>query len=224
MSYNYLIELLNGFIVWVANKESFLFQDIHFAELKVLGSYLLLTFIVLLLHKYSFKKFIFASISFCLLLIIFIFNKHETAENSLVIFHKNRTSLIGYKQAQNLILLHHDSVLFNKNNYPLKGYGIANRIKSYSYKNMPRVFRFRNKLILIIDSLGVFPQYSKIDVLVLTQSPKVHLKRVLDSLQPSLVIADGSNYSSYVSLWEKTCKQKKLPFYHTGTKGALIIE
>ena len=62
------------------------------------------------------------------------------------------------------------------------------------------------------------------DVLLLTNNPKVNLERLLDSLQPKFIIADGSNYKSNVNRWRNTCQQKKLPFHHTGTKGAFTIK
>ena len=46
------------------------------------------------------------------------------------------------------------------------------------------------------------------------------LRRVIDSLSPSVIIADGNNYHSYVRRWQATENKRKLPFHHTGANGA----
>ena len=47
---------------------------------------------------------------------------------------------------------------------------------------------------------------------------------MIKTIQPSLIIADGSNYKSYVNRWEKTSSKKQVPFHYTGQKGAFILE
>ncbi|MEL6976863.1 MAG: hypothetical protein AAGL29_15975, partial [Bacteroidota bacterium] len=54
----------------------------------------------------------------------------------------------------------------------------------------------------------------------LTESPKLHLGRWLEAYQPKFVIADGSNYPSYVLRWKKTCEAKGIPFHDTSRDGA----
>jgi len=77
---------------------------------------------------------------------------------------------------------------------------------------------------LILDSLGSYPKRKNIHTLLLTNSPKVNLNRLIDSLNPKRIVADGSNYFTYVKRWEKTCQLKKLPFHHTAKQGAFPIE
>ena len=44
------------------------------------------------------------------------------------------------------------------------------------------------------------------DILVLIKSPKINLNRLIMKIQPSVIIADGSNYQTYKSLWKKSAK------------------
>ncbi|RLD23423.1 MAG: hypothetical protein DRI70_09420 [Bacteroidetes bacterium] len=74
-----------------------------------------------------------------------------------------------------------------------------------------------------MDSLGVYPS-EKIDIILLTNSPKVHLDRLIDSIQPIQIVADGSNYKTYVKRWDTTCTKRNIPFHYTGKKGAYIFE
>ena len=80
-------------------------------------------------------------------------------------------------------------------------------------------------MLLVIDSLGTYNVKSfKPDYVLLTQSPKLNINRLIDSLKPKLIIADGSNYKSYIERWEATCTKRKLPFHQTSKKGAFILK
>ena len=52
---------------------------------------------------------------------------------------------------------------------------------------------------------------------------QINLERLIKMLNPTLVIADGSNYKSYVSLWRASCLELQTPFWSTGKKGAYIL-
>ena len=223
--YNYIVLLLNNFIGWVAKQDAFLFRDIHFSEEKVLSAYLFIVAAILFWKHYSYRRLTVSLISVCLLVGVFIWDKREASGNELIVFQKSRNTLIGIKNGNDLLLLKGDTLSETiKNTYPIKGYRTANQIEDFSEKIFPKVFSYNKQNILVLDSLGVYPKSGKIDIVLLTQSPKVNLERLIDSLQPTQIIADGNNYKTYVTRWRATCKQKKLPFYHTGTKGAFILE
>ncbi len=83
---------------------------------------------------------------------------------------------------------------------------------------MKNAYAFK-KTILCIDSLGVYKTKQKPEIVVLIQSPKINLKRLIATIKPQQIIADGSNYKSYVKLWKATCEQEKIPFHVTAEKG-----
>jgi competence protein ComEC len=223
IAYNFLLSKLNQFITWVANQDRFLFEDIHFSEGKLVVSYIVIVTLILIWRSYSYKKLVLGIVSFGMLLCVFNWDKYIASESELIIFHKSRKTLIGYKHSTNLYLFKSDSGSY-KNTYPIQGYRVAQQIKYFSEKSIPTAFKYRDKTFILLDSLGVFPKCNAQPIVILTHSPKVNLERLIDSLNPELIIADGSNYNSYVSRWRKTCKQKKLPFHHTGKEGAFIIE
>jgi len=57
------------------------------------------------------------------------------------------------------------------------------------------------------------------DVVILTQSPKLNLNRLIQTLHPKTIVADGSNYKYLVSLWRNTCKNEQITFHSTYEKG-----
>ncbi len=221
--YNTLIKMLNTFISWVAGQESFLFQEIHFSSEKVIVSYLLIITIILLWKKRSFSKLVFSLLSFALLICVFIWDDYKNSKNQMILFHKTRHTLIGFQHANKLKIFRSDSTFNYQNQYPIKGFRVAKNIHLYTEEKLPQILVYNYKTMLVLDSLGVYPITSEIDIVLLTFSPKVNLERLLDHLNPKIIIADGNNYTSYVSRWKKTCLLKNIPFHSTKEKGAFVF-
>jgi competence protein ComEC len=157
-SYNYLIKLLNSIIVWIAGQDIFLFQDISFSFNQVIFSYLILITIVTYRKLKKHKIVLLTVLSLSILCYTNLLIKDYHSANELIIFHKTRHSLIGNKKGQKLEIFKYDSLKELGNNYPIKGYRIYYDINNYSEKKMPTVFNYKNKMILIVDSLGVYPK------------------------------------------------------------------
>lgn len=224
ISYNIIIGLLNSFIRWVSLQDQFIFKDIHFSALQTITAYLVVITVISHFKKREFRKLLFVLTTIIFLLIAFIYDDYQTSKNELIVFNRSRHTIIGHKNGKKLAVYKRDSSQLYANSYPVKSYKTANNIKSYSEEKMPSLFRYTNGFILVLDSLGAYPRIKKTNTLILTSSPKINLNRLIDSLHPEQVVADGSNYPSYVKRWEQTCKSKKLPFHYTMDKGAFFIE
>ncbi len=222
--YNRMIEGLNTFINWVAMQDEFLFEEIHFSALKVIAAYLLIISIALAVKKLNYQRLIVSLVAVSLILTVFIYDEFSTSTNHLIVFHKSRKTLISHKNGKKLTVYKDDLNMRYDKTYPIKSFKTAVNISHYSEEKLPKIFRYNRKNILILDSLGVFPKQSNIHAVILTGSPKVNLVRLIDSLNPKQIIADGSNYRSYIKRWENTCKLKKLPFAYTAEQGAFSIE
>tara|TARA_B100001063_G_C16765660_1_gene558475 strand:+ start:677 stop:2614 length:1938 start_codon:yes stop_codon:yes gene_type:complete len=223
--YSIIIELLNKFVAWVAQFEAFLFRDIPFTIIQVLCTYII---IVSTVQIYKFKTFKWAAI--CLISIIclqgtYIYNKFQNQDEAFIAFNKSRFSMIGLKQNDKLEVHHNldDSKLRNDN--VIKNYKVGEFIDDVALSNLQDIYQFKNKTLLVIDSLGIYKNVSfQPHFVLLRNSPKVNLNRVIDSLKPQQIIADASNYKSYVNRWKLTCRDKKIPFHYTNEKGAFIVE
>lgn len=222
--YNYMIEGLNGFVHWIAVQEDFLFTDIHFSALKIVGSYTLILALALLLKKISYRRILFSLMMIVAFIAIYIYDEFETSPSQLIIFQKSKQTLIGYKKGRDFTIFRNDSVENIFENPPLKSFKSSINVANYSEKTLPEIFQYNDNNILILDSLGILPKRKKIHTVLLTNSPKINLNRLIDSLKPKQIVADGSNYFSYVKRWEKSCKLKKLPFSYTAKQGAFPIE
>ena len=224
LTYNYLIKFMNSCIHVIANQKLFLFQNITFSLYKVFASYLLIISIILFWNYQNRKNSLFFAVGLSILFSVSIFDNYSNFKNELIVFHKNKQSIIGNKNNSILNLYTSDSKLNIGNSYPIKAYKVAKGIKDYSEIKSPYIFKYNENLILVLDSLGIYPDSNKIDIVILTYDPKINLNRILESLQPKMIIADGSNHKSYVKRWKKSCTKKNIAFHFTGTDGAFIIK
>ena len=109
--------------------------------------------------------------------------------------------------------------------YNIPNYRVGSFIKQIDYQAIQNVYQFNQKQFLIIDSLGIYQNISfHPEYIILSQSPKINLNRLIDSLNPKVIIADGSNFKSYVKRWTETCRKRKRLFHYTGEKGAFILK
>ena len=222
--YGRLINAMNHVVSWVSKQEAFLIKDISFEATHVIATYLLLVALVLVYRKFYFKRIAILLVSILFLQSILIYTKSKNSSQSFIIFHKSRYSMLGKKKNTDLTIWHNLDSSVIKTQTMISDFKVGNFIKSIRYDSIHNVYKTPHKTLLIIDSLGVYEVNFKPDYILLRNSPRINLKRVIDSLQPELIIADGSNYKSYVKRWEATCLKEKLPFHQTYEKGAFIIK
>jgi len=222
--YNEIILWLNTFIRFISKQQDFLFEEIHFSMLNLISVYLLIFSLFFLLNKISVNKMLFFFGSLAIFMGCLILDKKEVSNNELVIFQKSRSTLIGIKQNDILTVLKDSSEENIKDATFIKNYRIANGINHYSEEPLADFFKYNEKRFLILDSLGVYPNLGIIDYILLRNSPKVNLERLIDSLKPKTIIADGSNYRTYAERWQKTCEKRKVPFHSTYNNGAFVIK
>jgi competence protein ComEC len=214
---------MNTFFEWIASKEQFLFQGIPFHILYVVTSYLIIIALVRIYVKRNYTTLVYLCLAILSLQIAIIYTKYENSKDEFIVFHKSRNTVIGLKGNKTLQVFHNlDSITSNKT---IPTFAVANFTETITEDTLQDLFFFRNNKILVVDSLGIYNLKSvQPDFVLLRNSPKINLERLIDSIQPKGIIADGSNYKSYVARWEKTCKKRKLPFHQTGKKGAFILE
>lgn len=223
--YGNIISLMNLFVGWISKQESFSFKDISFNILYVLASYIFIIALVRLFVKqryFDLKLFLTAILICQSSVIITAFKKPQ---NEFLIFHKSRYSLLGNTSNNKITTASDfDSLTISKNKI-ITDYTVGNHIKTTGNNLLQSVYLLNNKKLLVIDSLGVYNiKTMQPDYVLLRQSPKINLNRLIDSIRPKYIIADGSNYKSYIEHWEIICQKRKLPFHQTSKKGAFIIK
>ncbi|MFK5889687.1 MAG: ComEC/Rec2 family competence protein, partial [Flavobacteriaceae bacterium] len=218
--YQTIINYLNLFISWIAHQERFLIQNISFSLALLLVSY----FVIIAFYNWTETKkswlLQFTLVAVLSLQSILFYEKYTSNKtNQFVIFNSYNESLLTLKKAQNLRILTKDK----PNEAVLKSYLIGAHIKNIiQNKKVQNVFRVNGKKVLLIGKKGVYEPVVSCAIVVITQSPKINLQRLIEKLKPQLIIADNTNYKSFVTRWQKTCKQLNIPFYDVSRNGAYI--
>jgi competence protein ComEC len=161
-------------------------------------------------------------IGFCCLILLDGYSVWETAKtaktNTWIIPHRPGESSIWNQNGFHLTVYSTNPEALS----PLADqYATAVGIKSLRYNSLGNSYTIGNVKLLRIDSTGCYPRTNyQPDILLLSDSPPIHLGMALARLKPGLVIADGSNYPSDLARWKKTSRDYGIPFHATGEKGA----
>ena len=190
---------------------------------ELLASYLLIVSTTVFFKRMNTKRLISVLVCIIIFQLVLIWRKYASQEAyEFIVFHKSRKSVI-VETFNNTAHFYHNIESLQKERI-FKDYNIGTYSKTIIEDSLKPVFEFKGKTILVIDSLGTYQvNSSKIDIVILRNSPKINLNRLIDSLKPTQIIADGSNYKSYTERWKITCRKRKLPFHDTSKKGAFII-
>lgn len=152
-----------------------------------------------------------------------LYNQQNTYEKEqLLLVHQSKNSILAHQKGNQLHIFTTDSI--SSKNFGTD-FQIEERIEIMEYHSISDAYQFNNQKILVLDSLGIYSHDAlPVDYIVITQSPKLNLERLINTLNPKILIADGSNYHSDIKRWEKTCATNNLPFHYTGDKGAFELK
>jgi len=215
------IYLLNEIIHWVASFEWFVIRDISFNSYYLLTFYLMIISAIIWWKKPNYNKFIIMMISIILVQFSLIYTKKEIEnQHEMVIYNTKKNTLISERMGKNISIYSNDtlSAQRSKNNV-LNSYVVGNFGNLKSVSKIKNVLYFNKEKILIIDSSGIYQSKIQPDVLILTQSPKINLDRILQDLHPRIIISDASNSYAIQKIWKTTCAKKGIYFHATSENG-----
>ena len=207
-----VIGFMNSVISWVAQQNSFVFKEIPFSEIQTLVTYVLIGTILISIQRFKPKNFIYILCAVVIFQLGFMYESYTSkTTEEFVVFQQTAQTVIGLKKGEHFEVSLKDSI-------------VGSHLDSVSTVPLKNVYQFKGNRIYVIDSLGVYSSAFSNATIILSNSPKINLNRLIDSISPERIIADGNNYKSYVKRWEVTAKHKKLPFHPTGEKGAFLIK
>ena len=216
-SLEWSITILNKIINSIASIKQFIIQDIPFNWQLLISLYLLIICIIIWIKKPNFIRLT-ITLSSVLIFQGTYFGTQWTIgkQKELVIFNSKKNTLISERKGKNVTLYQNGKEL---KNIAINSYLMGNFSTLKDTKKLQNVLYFNGSKILILDSLGVYPMKSNPDILVLTRSPRINLDRLFQEVKPKIVVADATNFKTYIQLWKATCLKKKIPFHATGEKG-----
>ena len=210
------IQFMNDYIHWIAQFKSGIITNISFSGWLTFSLYLvIIAFVYWLYHaKVKNVKYILGTLLLFQLSYISI-KWSENNSSELVIFNE-KTTLIGIKNKNNVIAF---SDIPENHNATLNHYTRGTFSDSLRIFPMQNTLSFKDKRVLIVDSIGIYKTSIRPEIIVLTQNPKINLTRLINEVKPKEIIADKSNYKNTIKLWEATCRKEKIPFHAIAEKG-----
>lgn len=224
--YNEIIQQMNTFVSWIASHEHFIWTNIPMRFLQMIGCYILL---IAFAHYVQLPKRKQLKVALCSILICqgcWFLDRSQgfPTTNSFAIFHQSKNTILARQESTFIQLFHNLKDSAAANNYVIQQQQQKDFIEKVTHDSLQNIYALNGDYLLRIDSLGIYKISSfKPKYILLSNSPKVNLNRVIKTLQPAQIIADGSNYRSYVERWKAACKKQKIPFHYTGEKGFYTI-
>jgi competence protein ComEC len=212
---------LDKIISSIASLEQFIIKDIPLNTPLLISSYLVIISTTIAFEHKRFKNLVWVMLAIIMLQVSAIVTKWEVQnQEQFIVLNTAKNTLLVEQNGTAATLFANDSLLKNsKNNKLLSSYLTANFSTLKHTNKLKNLFYFKGNKILLIDSTKVYPKNAQPDVLILTQSPKINLDRLLQTINPKIVVVDASNYKSILTKWKETCSQQKIPFHSTSEKG-----
>lgn len=217
--------VIDKIIHTIASFEQFIFKDIPFTMAFLFSFYAVILAVILWFKKPILQRLIAVLLSVIGLQITLLYNKWSTErQQEWIVFNSKKSSLITECNGKAVTLYANDSLLkIGTKNYTLNNYLMGNFSHLAAAKKIKNTAFFKGYTILILDSTGIYPKQQQVDILVLTQSPKINLERFIQSSHPKAIVADASNYKSFQERWKASCLKTKIPFHSTSEKGYYIL-
>lgn len=220
------IGLTNYFIKIVASFEAFVLKDIPLNINLLVVSYLIIFSVIIWFKKPNYIKLIVAVfLILCFQILYIVTQWKEQNKTEFIVFNAKRKTILAERIGKKITLFTKDSL--DENSFEksmIQTYNTANYCAINKINTLKNNYFFNDKKILIVDKDAIYKTSNKPDIIILTNSPQVNLERLINTIHPEIIIADASNYKTYVSLWKETCKKQKIPFHSTYEKGFYTIK
>ena len=197
-------------------------QNIHFSEILLAVSFVGL---LVLYHFLSKPKILrhwvwLGGWVIILEIVIFFENRKSLQTENFYVFHQYQTPVVATSKSGTLKIFQNKNLI---NKYLQKSLNL--HFKHLQYDSLPFYQTFGKYRILHIDSLGIYRfKNFQPDIIVLHYSPKINMDRLLQSLHPEIIVADGSNYPSFIRRWQSSAKKNYVKFYDVNTQGAFVLQ
>ncbi|QBA65010.1 ComEC/Rec2 family competence protein [Muriicola soli] len=220
--YDQMIRTMNLVVELIASQENLIIRNVPFDKPSLILLYSIIILLVLSLYKKRFIYVYFLGMSIIGLQVwSFYCRTEEGKREEIIILQQVANTGLVYQKGRELLVMTHDSTKIKN---LVKNFELNRYLDSVRSTPLPNAFRIGKERWAVIDSAGILPEvFGNLRGLILTQSPKVHLGRILEQSCPERVIADGSNFPDEIKRWKRTCRTYGIPFYSTAEEGAITL-
>lgn len=210
------ISIMNSYITMISKIKNGIVENISFSAFLTVLLYLFIGTLIYWIYNPKWNTFRNCAFAILIFQLSFIFIKTEENKADELLVFNSKKSLISIKEG-NKINVFTNSIEENKG--LINDYSRGTFTDSVHIIPLQNVLNYNEERILIIDSMSIYKTKLKPDVIVLIQSPKINLRRLIKEVKPKVIIADNSNPFYKMKKWKETCEQEKIPFHTTVEKG-----
>ena len=214
------INALNGIIHRIASYDDFIFRDVPCSLSVMLSLYLCVIAIGLWLKKPTFSRlFVLCSFVIITQLTCWMSRTQSTGTADFIVLHSYKNPMLLERRGNKITVFSNRDMEDVAQDSNLKPYQIATHSHIDTLLPLRNLYYFQHQKILVLDHHAIVPEYCNPDIIILSQSPKINLERLLKKVHPQLIIADATNNNTTVQLWKRTCNNAKIPFHAIAEKG-----
>ena len=222
--FDIVITWLNRFISFIAEIDFLLLKNIYFSAVLVVLTYLVISSAGILFDKVTFKRTTLFLSTMIALPVALIATNYIQAKSEFYVNHRYQKTIFTQKTPTRTLVFYSAEAEDIPPGF-IENFKENQLITEVKNDSLGSIFTHSKNTILRIDSLAIYNiEGLNPDYILLTQSPKLNLNRLLSRYPNAKIIADGSNYKSSVDRWKLTCEQQKIPFHNTYEKGFYKIE
>lgn len=233
--FNGLLIVLNKFIFWIDSLWFALVQGISITMVEMIAWYILI-FLLCWLTEERRTKLVLASLLIILgLTSSYSYRKIESSEQKqIVVYSVPKQKAIAFIQGRKVLTTFDEKLLNDPSAmlFHVKHHWWNCRINkeekvANQHLDFGNLILFEGKKILVVDSALEKIHFEmekklKVDLVILSYSPKVYLENLKKLIDFDEVIFDSSNKKWKVDYWKKDCEKMKIKYWDVTELGAYI--
>jgi competence protein ComEC len=209
---NLIFDTYQNTVAWIAQWERFFIESIPFRSIDAVVLCMAIISLFVFLTRPTLRKIWLLGVLTVLFHINLLLQWKPPPKALILHIYKNSLLLTTERE---IVVVHHEKKTKKIMQLALQ-FQLDNRLDSIRYQQLNNSYAD----LLVIDSLGIYKGVQAHNRVLLRQSPKIHLDDVIEHIRPTIIIADGSNYPSFVARWQATCEAKKIVFHNTASEGS----